>query len=289
MRRKHVVIGLVVVALVAGINTPAMAQIFPWWSFDSVLEEVQDRGTLRAGLGLFTPWSICTEDGELIGFEIDVAKKLAADMGVDVEHVPTDWNYILPSLIAEDFDAIISGMTILPHRNLRINFTSPYNITGIYLVANQELTADLETLEDYNSSDVSFATRRAASSIPAIEEIFPDAEIILFDNDDEILAAVVAGDAHAAAAFAVTRLTWVEENPDTLHLPFEEPFYPEALGMGVRKGDLDTLNFLNGWITVNETNGWLEERRQYWFDGLEWRELEGGDSDAKEECKKQFE
>ena len=127
MRRKHVVCGLVVVALIGGGNSPLMAQIFPWWSFDSVIEEVQDHGTPRVGLGLFEPWSACNADGELIGFEIDVATRVAEDMGVEVEFARTNWSYIIPSLIAEEFDVIISGMTILPERNLKVNFTSSYN------------------------------------------------------------------------------------------------------------------------------------------------------------------
>ena len=127
MRRKYVVCGLVVVALIGGVSSQAMAQHFPWWAFDSVIEEVQDRGTLRVGLGLFEPWSACNADGELIGFEIEVATKVAEDMGVEVEFVRTNWSYIIPALIAEEFDVIISGMTILPERNLKVNFTSSYN------------------------------------------------------------------------------------------------------------------------------------------------------------------
>ncbi len=288
MRRKHVVSGLVVVALVVGVNTPAMAQIFPWWSFDSVLDEIQDRGTIRVGLGLFEPWSLCNNDGELVGFEIDVATKLATDMGVEVEFARTNWSYIISSLIAEDFDAIISGMTILPSRNLRINFTSPYNMTGVYLVANTAQTMDLETLEDFNSADVTIGTRRGASSIPAIENVFPNAMIELFDTDNEILDAVVAGDVHAAAAFATTRNSWVEANPDTLHLPSDDAFGSEALAMGIRKGDLDTLNFLNGWITVNEASGWLEQRRQYWFEGTDWEDQRATDPDVIAACDQSF-
>jgi len=87
MRIKHVLGGLVVVALMGGGSSQATAEFFPWWAFDSVLEEVQDRGTLRVGLGLFPPGSACNADGELVGFEIDVATKLAADMGVEIEFV----------------------------------------------------------------------------------------------------------------------------------------------------------------------------------------------------------
>ena len=288
MRRKQVVCGLVVVALIGGLSTPAMAQIFPWWSYGSVIEEVQDRGTIRVGLGLFEPWSLCNDEGELVGFEIDVANKLAADIGVEVEFARTNWSYIISSLIAEDFDAIVSGMTILPSRNLRINFTSPYNLTGVYLVANTAQSMDLETLGDFNSADVTIGTRRGASSIAHIENVFPDAMIELYDTDNEVRDAVVAGDVHAAAAFATTRNSWVEANPDTLHLPSEEAFASEALAMGVRKGDLDTLNFLNGWITVNEANGWLEQRRQYWFEGTEWEDQRATDPDVIAACDQSF-
>ncbi len=288
MRRMQVLCGLVVIALIGGAYTPAMAQISPWWTFDSVLEEVQDRGTLKVGLGLFEPWSLCNADGELIGFEIDVATKLAADIGVEVEFVRTNWSYIISSLIAEDFDAVVSGMTILPSRNLRINFTSPYHLTGVYLVANKENISDLETLEEFNSSDVTIAARRGSSSILAIRNVFPDARIEPYDTDTEVVTAVVAGDVHAAAAYGTKRNTWVEATPETLYLVSEEPFASEALAVGVRKGDLDTLNFLNSWITVNEANGWLELRRLYWFEGREWEEQRATDPDTIAECDESF-
>ena len=288
MRTKHVLCGLVVVILIGGFSSRAMAEFFPWWAFDSVIEEVQDRGTLRVGLGLFEPWSACNADGELIGFEIDVAKKVAADMGVEIEFARTNWTYIISELIAEEFDVIISGMTTLPERNLRVNFTSTYNSSGVYLVANTEATADLETLADFNSADVTIATRRGASSVRFVESVFPDAMLLLFDTDNEVLQAVVAGDAHAAAAFATTRTTWVEAHPETLNLPFEEPFSSEVGAIAVRKGDLDTLNFFNTWIEANKASGWLEQRSQYWFQTREWEDQVATDPATVAECDESF-
>jgi len=288
MRTKHILCGLVVVALISGFSSRATAEFFPWWAFDSVLEEVQDRGTLRVGLGLFEPWSACNADGELIGFEIDVAKKVAADMGVEIEFARTNWTYIISELLAEEFDVIISGMAILPKRNLKVNFTSSYNPAGVYLVANTEKTADLETLADFNSADVTLATRRGASSIGFLQNVFPDAMLLLFDTDNEVLQAVVAGDAYAAAAFATTRNTWVEAHPETLHLPFEEPFASEVGAMAIRKGDLDTLNFFNSWIAANDADGWLGQRRQYWFEGREWEDQVATDPETIAECDDSF-
>ncbi len=289
MRTKYILCGLVIVVLMGGGSSRAMAEFFPWWAFDSVLEEVQERGTLRVGLGLFEPWSACNVDGELIGFEIDVAKRVAADMGVEIEFARTNWNYIISELIAEQFDVIISGMTILPERNLRVNFTSPYNSSGVYLVANTEQTAALATLADFNSSDVTIATRRGASSVVFVENTFPDAMLLLFDTPTAVLQAVVDGDAHAAAAFATTRTTWVEAHPETLNLPFEEPFASEVGAIAVRKGDLDTLNFFNTWIAANTASGWLEQRSQYWFQTREWADQVATDPETVAECDESFE
>ena len=292
MRRKYVVVcGLVVVALIGGVSSQVMAQSlgnFLWGIPDSVLEEVQTRGLLKVGLGLFEPWSACDVDGELIGFEIDVAKRVAEDMRVEVEFVRTDWRYIIPDLITEEFDVIISGMTILPERNLRVNFTSPYNSSGIYLVANTAQTAGLVTLADFNSSSVTIATRRATSAIPAIENVFPNAMILLFDTDTAVLQSVVDGEAHTAVAFGTTGNAWVEANPMTLHLPFEEPFASDVAGIAVRKGDLDTLNFFNSWIAIRQADGWLEQRRQYWFESREWAHQVATDPDTIAECDESF-
>ena len=286
MRTKQVVCGLVVVALSGGFSSRALAEFFPWWAFDSVIEEVQDRGTLRVGVGLFEPWSACDADGELIGFEIDVATKVAADMGVELEFARTNWNYIIPALIAEEFDVIISGLAVLPSRNLKVNFTAPYNYPGVYLVANTAQTTELETLADFDSVGVTIATRRGAA--PLIETVLSEATLRLFDTDTAVLQAVVDGEVQAAVAFGTTRITWVEAHPETLHVPLAEPFVSEVGAIAVRKGDLDTLNFFNSWIAVNQANGWLEQRRQYWFDTREWAAQVATDPDTVAACDDSF-
>ena len=61
-------------------------------SQDSVVEQVLQRGVLRVGMSTFVPWAMKDKTGELIGFEIDVARRLAEDMGVKVEFIPTKWS-----------------------------------------------------------------------------------------------------------------------------------------------------------------------------------------------------
>jgi len=73
-----------------------------------------------------------------------------------------------------------------------------------------------------------------------------------------------------------------------LHLPSEEPFASEVLAIAVRQGDLDTLNFFNSWIAANKANGWLEQRRQYWFEGREWADQGATDPETVTTCANSF-
>ena len=118
---------------------------------------------IKIGLSLFMPWSMRDRNGELIGFEVDVGRKLAQDMGVEVEFVPTSWDGIIPALVAGKFDTIISGLSVTPQRNLTVNFTEPYAFSGGTMLANRQLTEGF-TLADYNSPDVTITARRGATT-----------------------------------------------------------------------------------------------------------------------------
>ena len=82
---------------------------------DSVLETIKKRGSIKIGLSTFVPWAMRNKSGELIGYEIDVAKQLAEDMKVKAEFVPTAWDGIIPALLAGKFDVIIGGTGSYTH------------------------------------------------------------------------------------------------------------------------------------------------------------------------------
>ena len=81
----------------------------------SLLDQIKQRGTIRVGLSTFVPWAMRNKQGDLIGFEIDVARRLASDAGLEIEFVPTAWDGIIPGLLAGKFDVIIAGMLSLIH------------------------------------------------------------------------------------------------------------------------------------------------------------------------------
>ena len=239
-------------------------------SASSAIEEIKKRGTLMVGMSTFVPWAMRSKTGELIGYEVDVSKKLAEDMGVKLEIVPTAWDGIIPALIAGKFDFIIGGMTITPARNLTVNFTSPYSATGVQLVASKKLASGWSRIEDFNKADVTLVARRGSSAATAAQRFFPKATLRQFDDDAQSILEVVNGRAHALVATVPRPAFAALDNPDTLFLPFADPIVKQADAMVVRKGDPDALNFLNNWILLRSLDGWLEERQSYWFKGRAW-------------------
>jgi polar amino acid transport system substrate-binding protein len=242
-------------------------------SKESTLEKVLQRGALRVGMSTFVPWAMKDKKGELIGFEIDVARRLAKDMDVDVEFVPTKWAGIIPALLTGKFDIIIGGMGILPSRNLKVNFSIPYDYTGMSIVAHKELAAGFGSLADFNRPDVVLAVRLGATPAKAAQKYIPKAELRQFDDESQAYQELINGNAHAVVASAPTPAFYALRYPDRLFLPLKETFTQEPIGFALRKGDFDTLNFVNNWIRFVQAEGWLKERKHYWFGTKDWEDL----------------
>ena len=240
---------------------------------ESAIEQVVKRGVLRVGMSTFVPWAMTDKTGNLIGFEIDVAKRLAQDMGVKVEFVPTKWAGIIPALLTGKFDAIIGGMGILPQRNLKVNFSIPYDYSGVAIVAHRQLAAGFSRLEDFNRDDVVVTARLGATSAAAANKFLPRAQKRFFDDESQVIQELVNGKVHALLAGTPLPAYQTLKYPDKLFLPVKGTITREPIGFAVRKGDFDTLSFLDSWIRVVEAEGWLADRKAYWFETKEWESL----------------
>ena len=270
---KMLVGALISVGMIVGATNVASADSARQsLSSDSVLEQIKKRGTLRIGLSTFVPWAMRDKKGDLIGFEIDVGKRVAADMGVEVEHIPTAWDGIIPALLAGKFDVIISGMSITMKRNLTVNFTHPYANTGYILVASTAMAQKkgLKTLEDYNSSGITIATRRASTGAIAAQKNFPKAKLIYFDDGTMGIQEAANGKVDATTSTPPKAAYDIEKRPGKLFVVDKALMSPTREAFAVRKGDPDVLNWFNNWIDNVKASGWLQERHAYWFTTREW-------------------
>jgi polar amino acid transport system substrate-binding protein len=262
----------IAVAVLAFVGNAFAGELEQKLTEESTLEQVLKRGLLRVGMSTFVPWAMQDKTGKLIGFEIDVATRVARDMGVKVEFVPTRWAGIIPALLTGKFDVIIGGMGILPQRNLKVNFSIPYEVTGMSIVANKELAGNFHTLEDFNRPEVILAVRLGATPVAAAQKYMPKAQLRKFDDESQAVQEVLNGRAYAVIASAPMPAFQALKNPDKLFLPIKGTFTEEPIGFALRKGDVDTLNFFNSWITVVKAEGWLAERKHYWFETRDWED-----------------
>ena len=238
---------------------------------ESTIEQVIKRGTLRVGVDVFVPYVMKDKKGELIGLEVDIARQLATDMGMKVEFVPTKWSGIIPSLITGKFDLIIGGMTLTTERNMKINFTMPYYHTGQGLLANKKMTEGF-VLEDFNKPEVTLAARLGSTAAAAAKAKFPKATLRLFDDEPAAVQEVRNGRAHGMVAGEPLPVQKATDEQDLLKA-YPDQLMKEPICIGVRKGDVDTLNFLNNWIESNRAKGWIDERYAYWFRSTQWQSL----------------
>jgi len=237
---------------------------------ESMVEQVLRRGVLKVGMSTFVPWAMKDKTGRLIGFEIDVATRLARDMGVKAEFVPTKWAGIIPALLTGKFDIIIGGMGIRSDRNLKVNFSIPYDHTGMSIVAHKGLAGRFRNLEDFDGPEVSLAARLGSTAATAAKQFMPRAQLRLFDEEAQAYQELLNGRVHAVVGSAPTPAFQALKHPEKLFLPLKETFTREPIGFAVRKGDFDSLNYLDNWIRVVEAEGWLRERKRYWFETREW-------------------
>ncbi|CAK1692501.1 polar amino acid transport system substrate-binding protein [Vibrio crassostreae] len=252
--------------LALAVSLPALASETP------NLDKINERGSLRVGMSTFVPWAMRNKQGDLVGFEIDVAKRLAEDSGWKVEFVPTAWDGIIPSLLSKKFDVIIGGMSITEARAKSVLFTEPYSHSGVQLAANKELAEGFTQISDFDSRRVKIAARRGAFTVQVARETFPKAKVLQFDDDAQAFQEVLNGNAHAVIASSPKPEHEAIKNADTLFIPFEERLSKGNEAFAVRLGETDKAEFFNEWIKARTEDGWLKERYEYWFSTLDWQD-----------------
>ncbi|MGF1702929.1 transporter substrate-binding domain-containing protein [Photobacterium makurazakiensis] len=236
----------------------------------TTLTEIKERGTLRVGLSTFVPWAMRDKQGELVGFEVDVARRLAKDAGLKVEFIPTAWDGIIPALLAGKFDVIIGGLSITPERNMSVLFTTPYAHSGVQLAAHKGNSAGKTTIDDYNKRSITLSVRRGAFTVQTAKKYFPKAKLRQFDDDAQAFQEVLNGNAHAVLASSPKPEQMAIQYNDKLYIPFQERLSRGSEAFAIRHGEFDLLNFFNNWILLRTEDGWLEERHDYWFTTLDW-------------------
>lgn len=182
----------------------------------------------------YKPFSYTDADGKLIGYEVELVDALCAQMKADCELISQDWDGLIPGLNAQKFDAIIAGMSITPERQEVVEFTDPYFHTGIILIGKK---GDNITVADLKGQTI--ASQRSTVSSQYLQDEYPDADIKLYDTQDNAYLDLTSGRARAMMSDKVTGIDWLktEAGKDYEVKGAEISTDEDAMGIAFRKGD----------------------------------------------------
>ncbi len=236
-------------------------------SFYSILE----KGEIRIGVSLLPPWVMKDKAGKLVGFEIDIARQLAKDMGVKPVFKQYAWEKMIPALLKGEIDIIASGLSVTPARSLKITFSNPYSSSGYSLVSNLSLTSDFKSIKQLNDKKIYITAVKGTVSAELAAKIFPRARLDLKETEKEATDAVINGTVHAYVAASPVPEFITTKHADKCDMPLSKPLLKTREAFAINKNNQVLLNFLNSWIVAHEANEWINSTHKYWFKSMRWQ------------------
>jgi len=265
----------IVSCLLAGVlgMSEARADKLPVPADSPTLAAIVARGELRVGLEAgYMPFEMRDRTGEIIGFDVDMAKLMARELGVKVHLVNTQWDGIIPALLTEKFDILMSGMTITAERAEQVQFSDPYIIIGQSLLINPKLKDQIHSYQDLDDSKWRIATKLGTSGELAAAKFMPKATIHKFETEADAVMDVRSGRSDAFVYDFPYNAVYVAQNPgQVIHLP--TPFTHEPLGFGMRKDDPAMVGWVNQFLARAKADGAYQALYGKWFERSAWLKL----------------
>lgn len=231
-----------------------------------LFDAIRKRGTLLVGTAWNIPWAMRDPQGQWQGFEVDLARQLAADLGVELTIVAVPFTDFTEALESGRIDVVVAGYSITPQRALVVDFSNPYADSQMELVVRQDLAG-----QDANHADVKIGVRAGTTAEAAASARFPDAKIVSFATAPQLYAALNAGEVDGALAYAPRTTIAVAQSRGKLAVATRVGALPHTVeAFAVRRGEQSLVNYLNAWIAYWTADGWIAERHRYWFETLDW-------------------
>jgi polar amino acid transport system substrate-binding protein len=209
------------------------------------VDDIIKRGTLRVGLDLANaPYGYLDTTMQPAGIDFEVATLAAKIMGVKLEIVQVSQASRIPTLLNGQADIMLGGFAILATRALQIWFTNPYTSSDVGLIA--PAGARIASVADTAGLRVGLV-RGSSQDMTFTPIAPPTCTIIRFDDDAASVAALVSGQVDATAAGAIIAQVTSEKNPGK-HIEFKLKLRDNPIGIGVRRGNIDLLQWLNTYI-----------------------------------------
>lgn len=216
--------------------------------------------------GAYPPFNNINADGKLVGFDIEIGNALCDAMDVTCEWVTSDWDGIIPALLAKKFDTIMASMSITEERKEKIAFTDKYYTSPVRFIRRKGT--------DYTPEDISGAVvgvQSATVSENLVNGRFPDTQVKTYAEQEQANLDLASGRVDLVAADAFVLIDFVDSEAGN-DVEFVGPSYTdeeylgEGIGIGVRKEDEELREMLNDAIKQIRDDGTYQKINAKYFD-----------------------
>ena len=240
-------------------------------SASPVIDRIQERGELVFGMaGNMPPLNMTTKEGELIGYEVDLAKAMAKAMGVRAKLEVIPFAELLPALQSGKIDLILSNMTITPARNLKVAFVGPYFTSGKAFMTKIKTIAMADEAVDIDAKSTKLVALKGSTSQAFVEKVIPDATLVTANDYDEAVNMVLEDKVHAMVADYPICVVSIFRYPNKGLLSVVTTLTYEPIGVGVPAGDPLLVNWVENFMGIAEEIGLLQELKQKWLLRADW-------------------
>jgi arginine/ornithine transport system substrate-binding protein len=241
----------------------------PLLSLLSLCAHAADPSKLRIGVeGAYPPFSAVDSSGQLIGFDIDIAKAVCVEMKAECTLVQQDFDGMIPALQAHKFDMIVASLSITPERLKVVDFSDKYYKTPNKLIAKAGVAIDGSPA---SLKDKKIGVQRTTINDRYATEKFTGATIVRYATQDQAYLDLAAGRIDATLVDSVAGDSGFLKTPAGKGFAFTGPDYVDpayfgsGVGIAMRKGDTALKDRLNAAIKAIRSNGVYKKIQDKYF------------------------
>jgi polar amino acid transport system substrate-binding protein len=230
--------------------------------------EIQTKGFVVVGLDdTFAPMGFKDEKGEVVGFDVDLAKEVFKRNNLEVKFQPIDWSMKETELTSGNIDVIWNGYTITDERKEKVAFTKPY-------LENRQVIVTLSSSDIKSKGDLKdkkLAAQNGSSAVDAINEesevvaTLNNSEIIVLETNNEAFMDLEAGRIDAVVADEILARYYISQRGREKYAILEDDFGKEEYGIGIRKSDNQLLSNIEKALDDMRKDGTAAEISEKWF------------------------
>ncbi len=237
----------------------------------STLNAIIKRGELRVSTDPgYYPFEMKDKKGNVIGFDIDIAREMAKAMGVKLTIVQGSFDSLISGLLTDKADLILAAMTITPERNLKVSFANPYFTIGQTLLLRPDLKNRVKSYKDLDKSEFTIVTKLGVTGEFTARRMMKNANIKTYDTEAEAVQEVLNGKADAFIYDYPFNAAFMMQKGKGMLVHLDQSITYEPLGIALKKGDPDFLNWLNHFLAQIKHDGTYDELHHRWFVDTKW-------------------